>query len=96
MALLSHQTDFEGALSNLEEVITAICLHCRWLQLSPTLYANYSFVHGVAETEEFELLHMTDTTTAEDIFRVIVGVDWPCAVSLASDGAPSMRKIQVL
>lgn len=39
---------------------------------------------------------MTDTTTAEDIFRSVVGaldrvgVDWSRAVSLATDGAPSM------
>lgn len=37
-----------------------------------------------------------DTTTAEDIFGSLVGalasvrVDWSCAVSLATDGAPSM------
>lgn len=59
------------------------------------------FVGGVDETltvaEEFlELVPMTDTTTAEDIFRSVVGaldrvgVDWSRAVSLATDGAPSM------
>ncbi|CAB4068962.1 unnamed protein product [Lepeophtheirus salmonis] len=39
---------------------------------------------------------MMDTTTAEFIFVSVVaaqsqvGVDWPCAVSIASDSAPSM------
>ncbi|XP_073714947.1 general transcription factor II-I repeat domain-containing protein 2-like [Misgurnus anguillicaudatus] len=48
-------------------------------------------------TEEFvELVPMTDTTTAADIFTALVGaldrvgVDWSRAVSLATDGAPSM------
>uniref|UniRef100_A0A9J7YGI0 Uncharacterized protein n=1 Tax=Cyprinus carpio carpio TaxID=630221 RepID=A0A9J7YGI0_CYPCA len=59
------------------------------------------FICGVDETltvtEEFlELVPMTDTTTAEDIFCSVVGVldrvgaDWSRAVSLATDGAPSM------
>ncbi|XP_070761850.1 general transcription factor II-I repeat domain-containing protein 2-like [Enoplosus armatus] len=59
------------------------------------------FIRGVNETltvsEEFlELVPMTDTTTAEDIFSSVVGaldrvgVDWSRAVSLATDGAPSM------
>ena len=48
-------------------------------------------------TEEFlELVPMKDTTTANDIFSPLVGVldkvrvDWSRAVSLATDGAPSM------
>lgn len=48
-------------------------------------------------TEEFvELASMTDTTTAADIFTILVGaldrlgVNWSCVVSLATDGAPSM------
>ncbi|XP_051791722.1 zinc finger protein 729-like [Erpetoichthys calabaricus] len=59
------------------------------------------FIHGVDDTltvtEEFlELVPMSDTTTAEDIFGSVVGVldrvgvDWSRAVSLATDGAPSM------
>lgn len=59
------------------------------------------FIRGVDETltitDEFlELVPMTDTTTAEDIFRSVVGAldragaDWSRAVSLATDGAPSM------
>lgn len=59
------------------------------------------FIRGVDETltvtEEFlELVPMTDTTTANDIFSSLVGaldrvgVDWARAVSLATDGAPSM------
>lgn len=59
------------------------------------------FIRGVDETltvtEEFlELVPMMDTTTAEDIFGSVVaaldrvGVDWSRAVSLATDGAPSM------
>lgn len=59
------------------------------------------FIRGVDDTltvtEEFvELVPMTDTTTAADIFTALVGaldrvgVDWSRAVSLATDGAPSM------
>lgn len=59
------------------------------------------FIRGVDKTltvsEEFlELVPMTDTTTAEDIFRSVVGAldrigaDWSRAVSLATDGAPSI------
>ncbi|TWW57366.1 hypothetical protein D4764_07G0000850 [Takifugu flavidus] len=59
------------------------------------------FIRGVDKTltvsEEFlELVSMTDTTTAEDIFCPVVGAldrigaDWSRAVSLATDGAPSM------
>ncbi|KAL0973590.1 hypothetical protein UPYG_G00206600 [Umbra pygmaea] len=59
------------------------------------------FIRGVDETltvtEEFlELVPMMDTTTAEDIFGSVVaaldrvGVYWSRAVSLATDGAPSM------
>ncbi|KAL3974132.1 nostrin [Sarotherodon galilaeus] len=57
------------------------------------------FIRGVDDTvtEEFlELVPMTDTTTAEDIFRSVVGAldrvgaDWSHAESLATDGAPSM------
>lgn len=59
------------------------------------------FIRGVDETltvtEEFvELVPMMDTTTAEDIFGSVVaaldrvGVDWSRAVSMATDGAPSM------
>ncbi|KAL4006188.1 mitochondrial carrier [Sarotherodon galilaeus] len=58
------------------------------------------FIRGVDDTltvtEEFvDLVPMTDTTTAADIFTALVGaldrvgVDWS-AVSLATDGAPSM------
>ena len=42
------------------------------------------------------MVSMKDTTTANDIFKAIVGaldkfgVDWSRAVSLATDGAPSM------
>ncbi|XP_066945200.1 general transcription factor II-I repeat domain-containing protein 2-like [Macrobrachium rosenbergii] len=59
------------------------------------------FIRGVDETltitEEFlELVPMKDTTTANDIFSSLIrvldkaGVDWSRAVSLATDGAPSM------
>lgn len=59
------------------------------------------FIRGVDETltitEEFvELVPMMDTTTADDIFSALVGaldrvgVDWSRAISLATDGAPSM------
>ncbi|XP_035765588.1 general transcription factor II-I repeat domain-containing protein 2-like [Neolamprologus brichardi] len=59
------------------------------------------FIRGVDDTltvtEEFvELVPMTDTTTAADIFTALVGeldrvgVDWSRAVSLTTDGAPSM------
>lgn len=59
------------------------------------------FIRGVdktlAVTEELlELVPMQDTTTANDIFSALVtaldrvGVDWSRAVSLATDGAPSM------
>ncbi|KAJ8352217.1 hypothetical protein SKAU_G00236930 [Synaphobranchus kaupii] len=59
------------------------------------------FIRGVDETltiteELLELVPMNDTTTADDIFSSLVGaldkvgVDWSRAVSLATDGAPSM------
>ncbi|XP_065327981.1 extracellular calcium-sensing receptor-like [Pelmatolapia mariae] len=59
------------------------------------------FIRGVDDTltvtEEFvELVPMTDTTTAADIFTALVGaldrvgVDWSRVVSLATDVAPSM------
>lgn len=59
------------------------------------------FIRGVDKTltvtEEFlELVPLTDTTTAEDIFRSVVGAlnrvgaDCSRAVSLATEGAPSM------
>ena len=59
------------------------------------------FIRGVDDTltvtEEFvELVPMMATTTAADIFTALVdaleriGVDWSRAVSLATDGAPSM------
>ncbi|XP_037794130.1 general transcription factor II-I repeat domain-containing protein 2-like [Penaeus monodon] len=59
------------------------------------------FIRGVDDTltvtEEFvELVPMTDTTTAANIFTALVGtldrvgVDWTRTVSLATDGAPSM------
>lgn len=59
------------------------------------------FIRGVDKdlnvTEEFlEMVPMKDTTTANDIFKALVGaldkfgVDWSRAVSLATDGAPSM------
>lgn len=59
------------------------------------------FIRGVDDTltvtEEFvELVPMTDTTTAADIFTALVGAldrvgeDWSRAVSMATDGAPSM------
>lgn len=59
------------------------------------------FIRGVDETltiteELLELVPMTDTTTADDIFSSLVGVldkvgvDWSRAVSLATDGVPSM------
>ena len=59
------------------------------------------FIRGVNETlkiteELLELVPMTDTTTADDIFSALVGaldkagVDWSRAISLATDGAPSM------
>lgn len=51
----------------------------------------------MAFTEEFlEFVPMMDTTTADDIFSALVevldrvGVDWSRAVSVATDGAPSM------
>ena len=59
------------------------------------------FIRGVDETlkiteELLELVPMTSTTTADDIFSSLVGaldkagVDWSRAISLATDGAPSM------
>lgn len=59
------------------------------------------FIRGVDETltiteELLELVPMNDTTTADDIFSALVealdkvGADWSRAVSLATDGAPSM------
>ncbi|XP_037124343.1 general transcription factor II-I repeat domain-containing protein 2A-like [Syngnathus acus] len=59
------------------------------------------FIRGVDETltiteELLELVPINDTTTAEDIFSALVGAldkveaDWSRAVSLATDGAPSM------
>ena len=59
------------------------------------------FIRGVNDSlkiiEEFvELVPMTDTSTATDIFAALVkvldgiGVDWSKAVSLVADGAPSM------
>ena len=59
------------------------------------------FIHGVdaslTVTEEFiKLVPMIGTTTGEDIFSSLVGaldsigVDWARAVSIATDGAPSM------
>ncbi|CAI5682279.1 unnamed protein product [Oreochromis niloticus] len=58
------------------------------------------FIRGVDDTltvtEEFvDLVPMTDTTTAADIFTALflagpVHSDWSRAVSLATDGAPSM------
>ncbi|KAL3989177.1 hypothetical protein ACER0C_013495 [Sarotherodon galilaeus] len=59
------------------------------------------FIRGVDDTltvteEVVELVPMTDTMTAADIFTALVGaldrvgVDWSRAVSLATDGAPSM------
>ena len=59
------------------------------------------FIRGVDAsltiTEEFiKLVPMTGTTTGEDIFNSLVGaldnigVDWARAVSIATDGAPSM------
>nr|XP_023652433.1 general transcription factor II-I repeat domain-containing protein 2-like [Paramormyrops kingsleyae] len=59
------------------------------------------FIRGVDEslniTEEFvELVPMTDTTTSNDIYASLIGaldrleVDWSRAVSVATDGAPSM------
>ncbi|KAL0202287.1 hypothetical protein M9458_000305 [Cirrhinus mrigala] len=59
------------------------------------------FIRGVEEslniTEEFvELVPMTDTTTSNDIYASLIGaldrlkVDWSRAVSVATDGAPSM------
>jgi len=59
------------------------------------------FIRGVDEalsvTEEFVgLVPMMDTTTANDIFNSLVrvlnrvGVDWPRAVSIATDSASSM------
>lgn len=64
------------------------------------------FIRGVDETltvtEEFvDLVPMTDTTTADDIFSALVGaldrveVEWRRAVSLATDGAPSMTGMWV-
>uniref|UniRef100_G3N7N2 DUF4371 domain-containing protein n=1 Tax=Gasterosteus aculeatus TaxID=69293 RepID=G3N7N2_GASAC len=52
------------------------------------------FIRGVDEF--LELVPMTDTTTANDIFSAVVealdrvGVDWTRDVSVATDGAPSM------
>ncbi len=53
-------------------------------------------IETLTVTEEFiELVPMTDTTTADDIFSSLVGaldrvgMDWAHAVSLATDGAPS-------
>uniref|UniRef100_A0A0L8GXP5 DUF4371 domain-containing protein n=1 Tax=Octopus bimaculoides TaxID=37653 RepID=A0A0L8GXP5_OCTBM len=65
------------------------------------------FLRSVGETltvtEEFlELVPMMDTTTANDIFISLVGaldrvgVDWARAVSVATDGAPSMGEKQAL
>jgi len=66
------------------------------------------FIHGVDEalsvTEEIlGLVPMMDTTTAKDIFNSLVrvlnrvGIDWPCAVSIATDNTSSMMgKKQVL
>ena len=59
------------------------------------------FIRGVDAslnvTEEFvSVVPMTDTTTANDLFVSLVGaldkleVDWSRAVSVATDGAPSM------
>ena len=59
------------------------------------------FIRGVDAalnvTEEFvSVVPMTDTTTANDVFVSLVGaldnleVDWSRAVSVATDGAPSM------
>lgn len=59
------------------------------------------FIRGVDPslqiTEELlQFVPMTDTTTASDIFNSLVGaldragVDWSRAISLATDGAPSM------
>lgn len=59
------------------------------------------FIRGVdaslTVTEEFvEMVPMTNTTTANDVFSSLVealdrlGVDWSHAVSVATDGAPSM------
>ncbi|KAL2083019.1 hypothetical protein ACEWY4_020792 [Coilia grayii] len=59
------------------------------------------FIRGVDAslniTEEFvSVVPMTDTTTANDVFVCLVGaldnleVDWSRAVSVATDGAPSM------
>jgi len=66
------------------------------------------FIRGIGEalsvTEEIlGLVPMMDTTTAKDIFNSLVrvlnrvGVDWPRAVSIATDSASSMMgKKQVL
>lgn len=59
------------------------------------------FIRGVDETltiteELLEMVPMNNTTTADDIFSALVGAldkvgaDWSRAVSLATDGAPSM------
>ncbi|KAK6292578.1 hypothetical protein J4Q44_G00371620 [Coregonus suidteri] len=77
--------------------------------LGPDVAQLAIFIRGVDDTltvtEEFvELVPMTDTTTAADIFTALVGaldrvgVDWSRAVSLATDGAPSMigKKKQAL
>lgn len=59
------------------------------------------FIRGVDEslniTEEFvELVPMTDTTTSNDIYSSLIGaldrleVEWSRAVSVATDGVPSM------
>ncbi len=67
------------------------------------------FIHDVDEslniTEEFvELVPMTDTTTSNYIYSSLIGaldrleVDWSRAVSVATDGAPSMvgKKVGVV
>lgn len=59
------------------------------------------FIHGVDDTltvteELVEMVPMSGTTTSDDIFTALVGaldrvgVNWSRAVSLATDGAPSM------
>ncbi|KAK3507157.1 hypothetical protein QTP70_009290 [Hemibagrus guttatus] len=60
-------------------------------------YSSSGVDDTLTVTEEFvELVPMTDTTTAADIFTALVGaldrvgVDWSRAVSLVTDGAPSM------
>ncbi len=73
-----------------------------WLQLmrARKLQTSLSWLFSsmtLTVTEEFiEPVLMTDTTTADDMFSSLVGeldvvsVDWACAVSLATDGTPSM------